>query len=148
VAFEELIFRGAVLYILLQRMGLKAIWISAAAFGIYHWFSFGELGQPAPMIFVFVITFPAGLIFAYAFAKTNSLYLPFALQFRYNFVNMTIFSNSNSMGAQWLIKEETDPLALTSMTRLLTAIPHFFGFPLGAYLLIRLRFRNIPPSSK
>src|SRR5688572_1235532 len=39
VIFEELIFRGVILYILIKRIGVKpAIIISASGFGIYHWF--------------------------------------------------------------------------------------------------------------
>jgi membrane protease YdiL (CAAX protease family) len=42
VLYEELIFRGVVLYILIKRIGeVKAILISCIAFGIYHWFSYG-----------------------------------------------------------------------------------------------------------
>jgi len=37
VAFEELIFRGTLLYILMQKTGnRKAIILSSATFGIYH----------------------------------------------------------------------------------------------------------------
>ena len=40
VLFEELIFRGVIFYILIKRIGVvKALVISAVAFGIYHWFS-------------------------------------------------------------------------------------------------------------
>lgn len=40
VLFEELLFRGVLLYILLKRFGAqKSILISAICFGIYHWFS-------------------------------------------------------------------------------------------------------------
>ncbi len=37
VLFEELLFRGALLYILLEKIGeMRACLISAVAFGIYH----------------------------------------------------------------------------------------------------------------
>src|SRR5262245_19738948 len=40
VLFEELIFRGALLYILIEKTSIRtACLISAAAFGIYHWIS-------------------------------------------------------------------------------------------------------------
>jgi hypothetical protein len=40
VLTEELIFRGTLLYFLIQKIGSrKSILISAIAFGIYHWFS-------------------------------------------------------------------------------------------------------------
>ena len=51
VMTEELIFRGALLYILIQKIGsIKSILISAIAFGIYHWFSYGVLGNVMAMI--------------------------------------------------------------------------------------------------
>ena len=54
VMYEDLLFRGALLYILIKRLGpVKATLISATAFGIYHWFSYGVIGQPGQMIVVF-----------------------------------------------------------------------------------------------
>jgi membrane protease YdiL (CAAX protease family) len=41
---EDLVFRGAILYILIERLGAKwAILISALFFGVYHVFSYGML---------------------------------------------------------------------------------------------------------
>ncbi len=94
VLFEELIFRGALLYVAIKRIGLpKACYLSAACFGIYHWFSQNAFGDPVQMIFVFIITAIAGLMFAFSFAKTNSLYLPVGLHFGWNLVNILVFSN-------------------------------------------------------
>jgi uncharacterized protein len=46
VLFEELIFRGVLLYILIKKLGsTKAIIISAAGFGVYHWFSHELFGN-------------------------------------------------------------------------------------------------------
>lgn len=46
VLFEEFIFRGVLLYLLLQRLGARiAMLTSSVAFGIYHWFSYEILGQ-------------------------------------------------------------------------------------------------------
>lgn len=90
---EELIFRGAILYILIQRIGSnKAILISAVAFGIYHWFSFGVLGNIAAMILVFIGTGLMGYAWAWAFAKTKSIMLPLGLHLGWNFIHNTIFS--------------------------------------------------------
>lgn len=77
VLYEELIFRGALLYIAIKKIGAnKACILSAVCFGVYHWFSFGALGDIVQMILVLVMTGIAGLMFAFAFAKTKSLYLP------------------------------------------------------------------------
>lgn len=94
VLFEELIFRGVLLYILIKKAGFsKAIIISAIAFGIYHWFSFEILGNITPMIFVFFITGIMGLLLAYAYAKTLSLYIPIAIHLGWNFTQQFVFSD-------------------------------------------------------
>ncbi|MCY7293030.1 MAG: CPBP family intramembrane metalloprotease [Ferruginibacter sp.] len=57
VVIEELIFRCVPLYILIKKLGpSKAIIVSACAFGIYHWFSFGVIGNIPQMVIMFVIT--------------------------------------------------------------------------------------------
>ena len=74
VLTEELIFRGALLYILIQKIGSKkSILISAIAFGIYHWFSYGVLGNVMAMILVFIGTGLMGYAWAWAFSKTKSI---------------------------------------------------------------------------
>lgn len=93
VLFEELIFRGALLYIAIQMLGIRpACIVSAVAFGIYHWFSYGIFGQPVQMIYIFLLTGVTGLMFAYAFARTKSLYLPIGLHLGWNLVTIVVFS--------------------------------------------------------
>ncbi len=93
VLFEELIFRGVLLYVLIKKVGsTKAILISSAAFGVYHWFSFGVVGNVVPMIVVFFITGIMGLLLAFAYAKTFSLYYPIAIHFGWNLTQIFIFS--------------------------------------------------------
>ncbi len=94
VITEELIFRGAILYILIRKLGtLKGMWISSIAFGIYHWFSFGILGSIIPMIVVFVGTGLMGYAWALSFSKTKSIAMPIGLHFGWNFTFNTVFSN-------------------------------------------------------
>lgn len=93
VLTEELVFRGALLYILIQKLGVqKSNLISALAFGVYHWFSFGVFGNLLPMIFVMLGTGLMGYAWALAFAKTKSLWLPFGLHLGWNVVFNTVFS--------------------------------------------------------
>jgi len=93
VLTEELIFRGALLYILIQKIGSgRSILISAIAFGIYHWFSYGVLGNIMAMIFVFIGTGLMGYAWAWAFSKTKSIMLPFGLHLGWNFIYNTMFS--------------------------------------------------------
>jgi membrane protease YdiL (CAAX protease family) len=44
---EDLAFRGALLYILIKKIGVqKGFFLSAITFGIYHWFSYGMINGP------------------------------------------------------------------------------------------------------
>lgn len=93
VLTEELLFRGAILLILIHRIdATKSILISAAAFGVYHWFSFGVIGNPMAMLFVFIGTGLMGYAWAWAFSKSKSIMLPFGLHLGWNFCFNTIFS--------------------------------------------------------
>lgn len=115
VLYEELIFRGALLYILLKRMrAASACMISAIAFGVYHWFTMNAFGNPVQMIFVFLMTGIWGFMFAMAFAKTRSLYLPAGLHLGWNLLNTVVFSQG-PLGHQFLILkgEERTGIALS-----------------------------------
>jgi uncharacterized protein len=101
---EEFIFRGAILYLLIKKIGaVKACLITATAFGIYHWFSYGMIGgRIIPMIYIFLLTGAAGWSFAFAFAKTKSLYAPFGLHFGWIVISIVVFS-AGPLGNQLLI---------------------------------------------
>ncbi len=100
VLFEELLFRGALLYILIKRIGpAKAVLISAIAFGIYHWFTIG-FGKPTQMAYIFLVMGLAGYAFAKAFGKTGTILLPFALHFGFNVAIMILFSQNSGIGPQ------------------------------------------------
>lgn len=102
VLFEELIFRGALLYILVKRIGASwAIMISAIDFGIYHWFSHELWGNPQQMMIEFFTSGAMGLVLAYAFVKSGSLYIPVAIHLGWNIVMMVIFSG-DTIGPQLL----------------------------------------------
>ena len=93
VLFEELIFRGVLFYVLIKKLGhTRAIIISAIAFGIYHWFSHEVIGNPTQMAITFVITGTMGLVYAYGYSKTFSLYIPIAIHLGWNLTSSVIFS--------------------------------------------------------
>lgn len=105
VVFEELIFRGALLYIAIRKWGARTgILLSAIVFGIYHWFSFGVLGNVVLMLVVFLMTSISGLVWAYAFEKTKSMMLPIGLHLGWNFVFNSVFSKG-PLGEQILIPQ-------------------------------------------
>ncbi|WP_228853216.1 CPBP family intramembrane glutamic endopeptidase [Aegicerativicinus sediminis] len=94
VLTEELVFRGAILFILIKKFGSsRAIILSAIAFGIYHWFTFGIFGEIIPMVLVFIGTGLMGYAWALAFAKTESMALSIGLHLGWNFTFNSVFSN-------------------------------------------------------
>lgn len=105
VLTEELIFRGALLFILIKKLGnRKAIMISAIAFGVYHWFSYRAFGNITAMVFIFIGTGAMGYALALAFSKTESIMLPLGLHLGWNFVHNTIFSKG-PLGEMLLISK-------------------------------------------
>jgi uncharacterized protein len=139
VAYEELIFRGAMLYLLIEKMGArKALLFSACAFGIYHWFSWQAFGNPVQMLFIFYTTATAGFLFAMAYLQTRSMYLQFGLHFGCNFATMIIFSKDRTVGAQWLVKSfSKDPFVPIAVISITVLIIHFIGFQLFTYWLLK-----------
>jgi membrane protease YdiL (CAAX protease family) len=104
VMFEELIFRGVLLYIIIKRLGaLWGIIISSVAFGIYHWFSHQTFGDPVQMIITFAITGIMGAVYAYGYSKTFSLYIPIAIHLGWNLTRSVIFSET-VIGNQLLVQ--------------------------------------------
>lgn len=109
VLTEELLCRGALLYILIKKAGrIKAIIISSVIFAALHWFNAGVWGNPVQMTIVFVFTFSMGLLLAYGYAKTFSLYIPFAIHFGWNLTQNYIFPESAS-GAHVLVMAAPAP---------------------------------------
>jgi membrane protease YdiL (CAAX protease family) len=105
VLFEELVFRGALLYLLIRYLGaIRACLLSSVAFGVYHWFSYGVLGERwILMAYIFLVTGAGGWMFAYAYAKTRSLYAPTGLHLGWNLVTAIVFS-SGPVGDQLLVQ--------------------------------------------
>lgn len=106
VVFEELIYRGAILFLLIRYIGVvKACLLDALVFGVYHWFSYDMFGAGiVTMIYVLLLTGAGGWMFAFAFAKTRSLYAPIGLHLGWNLVAIVVFS-SGPLGNQWLIAQ-------------------------------------------
>lgn len=136
VIFEELIFRGALLYILLQRSGERtACLVSAIAFAIYHWFTFGVLGNPVQMSYVFLLTGIWGLMFALAFSRTKSLYLPTGLHLGWNLFNIVIFSQG-PLGQQFLINSNSGQV-LNGIQSIGLQLFQIIGLPILVYIYLK-----------
>lgn len=84
---EDMVFRGAILYILINRLGAKwGILISALCFGVYHVFSYGMSGERIiPILFVILVTGFVGYVWAFAFYKTKSIMMGLGFHLAYNF---------------------------------------------------------------
>lgn len=114
VLFEELIFRGVLLYVLIKKLGAtKAMIISAVAFGIYHWFSHELFGNPKAMIIEFNITGAMGVVLAYGYVKSRSLYIPIAIHFGWGIVQQVVFS-SGPIGQQLFVEILPRPIITVS----------------------------------
>lgn len=104
VVFEELTFRGALLFLVAKLLGeRKGVIISAVCFGIYHWFSYGAFGNIFQMAIIFLTTGFLGWVLALAFVRTKSLFLPLGLHLGWNLLNVVVFS-SGPLGDQLLVK--------------------------------------------
>ncbi|PKF72427.1 CPBP family intramembrane glutamic endopeptidase [Chryseobacterium sp. PMSZPI] len=143
VLFEELLFRGVLLYFAIEKWGnKKACIFSAICFGIYHWFSYNAFGNFFQMGIIFVMTGIFGLMLAYAFAKTRSLYLPIGLHLGWNLLNIVVFSNG-PLGKQLLIKSNENHLE--GIVSLLVFLFQIFALPFLVYCYFRfLKNKEIP----
>lgn len=148
VLFEELIFRGVLFYILLKEIGAaRAVLVSSAVFGAYHWFSQGLFGDIPMMAQAFLLSGTMGALLAYGFARTGSLYVPCAIHLGWNAAQSVLFSDG-AIGDQLLVPVKPAPEVTVSY-------PEFFLillFPvtsalLGNYLLLRARPPLDPPGA-
>lgn len=146
VLFEELIFRGVLFYILIKRLGAaKAIIVSSVAFGIYHWFSYGIIGNIPQMTIFFFLTGIMGLIYAYGYAKTFSLYIPAAIHFGWNFTQSFVFSKGNiGKGIFVLAKEQTPVTVSMAAYLVILLLPLLSVWGINYWLLKRKKQAALP----
>lgn len=135
VLYEELIFRGALLYLAINYLGIKrGCILSAICFGVYHWFSMDAFGNWLFMVYLFVGTGIMGYILALAYAKTSSLYLPIGLHFGWNFLNNVIFSQG-PLGDQLLILKAGERFNV--LENIIVFVVSTFLLPFCAFIFIK-----------
>ncbi|MEM9313269.1 MAG: CPBP family intramembrane glutamic endopeptidase [Pseudomonadota bacterium] len=119
VVFEEVAFRGALLYLLIRYLGIvKACLLSSLVFGVYHWFSYEVLGERLIlMIYILLVTGAGGWMFAFAFAKTRSMFAGTGLHLGWNLVAAIVFS-AGPVGDQWLLPQG-DPVQTSDWVTLI-----------------------------
>ncbi|TBH76334.1 CPBP family intramembrane glutamic endopeptidase [Aquirufa nivalisilvae] len=137
VLYEELIFRGALLYIAISKFGIKkACILSSVAFGIYHWFTFGALGNIPQMTYVFIMTGIAGAVFAMSFAFSKSMWLPIGLHLGWNVVSNIVFSQGQAEN-QWLLSHGGQKIG--DMWSFIYFMYQISILPIPVYLYVKLR---------
>lgn len=140
VFFEELIFRGALLYLAARSFGSKtACLVSAGSFGIYHWFSYGVIGNPAAMLFIFLLTGILGWVLALAYISTKSLYLPIGVHLGWNLFNIAVFS-SGPLGIQLLYKANENKAE--GIPSLIIFLFQALALPLVVFLYLKILQRS------
>lgn len=103
VLYEELLFRGYLLHQAIRWLGpTRAALLSSAAFGVYHWFSYGILGNIVPMVYVFLLTGAYGYMWARAFIATGSVLAPIGMHLGWNAIADLVFS-AGPMGTGLLV---------------------------------------------
>jgi uncharacterized protein len=131
VLYEELIFRAAILYIIIKRIGAGwGIILTSIAFGIYHWFSFEVLGNIPAMIMFFLVTGAMGLVLAYAYWKTWSMYAAIGIHLGWNVVQQVVFSGG-PIGKQVLVQVPTVPVRVSYFESVIV-----FFLPMASALLV------------
>jgi len=87
------------------------------------------------MTYVFVSTGIWGLMFAFAFSKTKSLYLPTGLHLGWNLFNIVVFSQG-PLGHQFLISSSGGQL-LTGLPSLGLQAFQLIGLPVIVYIYLK-----------
>jgi len=107
VLFEELLTRGVLLYILIKRLGTKwAIFISSLFFGLLHLNNVTAETGIVEILITFLYPFVFGLVMAYSYTKSFSVYLPLAIHFGWNIVENFILPNVSSTTTILLIQKQ------------------------------------------
>lgn len=134
VLFEELIFRGALLVIAIHFLGARwAVLLSAVVFGVYHWFSYGILGQWIPMLFIFLGTGFNGWIWAELFEKSGSMAGAIGLHWGWNLTSNVFAQGPVASGV--FVSESTRHLG--DWTMLLHSLVGLFLAPLLTFVVLR-----------
>lgn len=114
VMTEELLCRGALLYLLIKKIGQnKAIITSSVIFAALHWLNAGVWGNLSQMTIIFVFTFLMGLLLAYAYAKTFSLLIPFAIHFGWNLTQNYIFPDTATGNHIFILAEPAPTVTIS-----------------------------------
>lgn len=143
VLTEELLCRGAVLYILIRRIGRRnAILISAVFFALLHWMNAGVWGDFTQMAIVFTFTFLMGLLLAYAYTRTFSLLIPFAIHLGWNLVQNYIFPGGPAGNHVFVLSEPPPTVTISYTAFFIMLLAPKVAVLLADYLIIK-RYKQV-----
>jgi uncharacterized protein len=146
VMFEELLFRGALLFIAIKKLGVvRGVILSSICFGIYHWFSFEVVGNIIPMVVIFIITGLMGAAWAYAFAKTKSMALPIGFHLGWNFTFNAIFSKGFISLPVFMLVKNADSTGLSSFVSLTNFLLQNILPSVLTFLFVRFYIKETTP---
>jgi len=137
--FEEIIFRGLVLVLLIEKLGkksnglLKAIIISASIFSLIHIINIFDGASIGNTVLQIGYSFLIGLLFAVLYLKTKNLWLIMILHALYNFFGQVMFQVGTVTN-----RYDTITIVLTITFGILTAI-------YGVYLYIMIKDKPFLP---
>ena len=90
------------------------------------------------MLLVFLTTGLAGYVFAYAFERTGSMYLPFGFHFGIDFAMTVLFSTEKVAGMQLLLRSfPKDPASPAGWISILVIVVYFLGFPVLTFWALK-----------
>ena len=122
VLTEELLCRGVILYIMIKKWGHRpAIFVSSLLFAVLHWLNAGVWGNMVQMALVFAFTFAMGLLLAYAYARSFSMLLPFAIHLGWNWMQNYVFPD-NPMGSHVFVLDGPPPVVTISYLAFFTML--------------------------
>jgi membrane protease YdiL (CAAX protease family) len=146
--YEELVFRGYLLYQAIKLLGAKrAVLLDAAAFGIYHWFSYGIFGNPILMVYVLLLTGAFGLLWARAFVATGSVLVPIGLHLGWNAVAYILFSGGPLRAGLFVPASGVLPIQVSGWASLvLNVLLPLAVVAVGLWYCRRVESRILPPA--
>ena len=102
--FEEVVFRGVILIVLLQRFPktkkgmFMAVIISSAVFGLIHLINILTGANVGSTLLQVGYSFLMGMMWAVVFIKTKNIWMSIILHASYNFFGMVLFTLGNVNG--------------------------------------------------
>lgn len=135
---EELICRGALLYVFIKKIGSsKAILITSLLFAVLHWINSGVWGNFTQMSIVFAFTFAMGLLLAFSYAKTFSLLIPFAIHFGWNLVQNYIFPDTATGQHVFILSKPPPEITISYLSFFVMILVPKVSVLIIDYLIIR-----------